>query len=99
MNQVLVEIIDSEIFYQMQKHPHSELTVGEWLLVMGECLRKAKQEWNTNGNIAALHEVRQIVACGCRAMEGSGPIFRGTPIQNGLGQDDLPVRESLVRGV
>lgn len=74
--QHVIAVILEERKYQDHKwgpiksHPHE---VGSWLMIMDQLLDKAKKNWMTlHGDIAALDELRQVVAVGFACMEQHG---------------------------
>jgi hypothetical protein len=69
----VIEAIDSEREYQEQKWPGHCHSTAEYILIMEQCLLKAKTAWSGNsGDKMALHEVRQVVAVGVACMEDNG---------------------------
>jgi hypothetical protein len=72
MKPSVLKAIQSERAYQERKWPGHEHSVGEWLLIMENCLADAKEAWNKSGDRFALDEIRQVVATGVAAMEQRG---------------------------
>lgn len=96
MNTNVLNAIDGELQYQDQKWPGHTHSVGEYILIAEKCLADAKRKWQTClGDDAALHEIRQVAAVCVACMEEHYAPERGVPIQNGKGQEDLPVRDPL----
>lgn len=79
-SEVIASII-SELEYQEVRWPNHSHSVAEWILIMEKCLRDAKRKWYAcEGNEAALHEVRQVVAVGVKCMSVHGAPPRGLPL-------------------
>lgn len=76
--------VDSERDYQdagkgnAQRHPDfPEMTPGEHLLCMEECLKQAREAWyKPNGSTACLDYVRKVTALGVACMEHYGAPVR-----------------------
>lgn len=88
----VLQAIQSEREYQEQTWPLHRHSVAEWLLIMEHCLLDAKRAWYKGGDEKALHQIRQITACGVAAMEQCGAPLRElrnkeplmeTPVSNG----------------
>lgn len=76
----VVEAIEKERSYQdrkwgtIEEHPH---TVGEWILIMEEFVRKARLAWVTGvGDRTALFRILQISSLGVACMEQHGVVER-----------------------
>lgn len=74
------EAIDSERSFQDRKwgtienHPHE---VGGWLTIMRKLLRDAEKAWSeSDGDRAALAEIRKVIATGVACCEQHGCDFR-----------------------
>lgn len=84
--------IDSERDYQdagrgnAKRHQDMpQMTPGEFILCMEECLKQAREVWyRPDGGQACLDSVRKVTALGVQCMEVHGAPFRpasSTPIQ------------------
>ena len=51
-------------------------SVGEWLLVLEEQVRRAKEKWYAGDSAGVLSEVRQVAAVGVACMEQHGAVGR-----------------------
>jgi Ni,Fe-hydrogenase I small subunit len=69
---LIYDAIDRERNYQAEKHLEEELSVGEFILIIEDELREAKEEWNKSGNKRALEEILQIAATAVAAIEQHG---------------------------
>ncbi|MCK4536917.1 MAG: hypothetical protein KAT93_07880 [Desulfuromonadales bacterium] len=77
MKPEVVQAIASERSYQDTTHSGCSHSVGEYILIMEQCLVKAKKRWNKEGDIGGLDEVRQVAAVGVACMEECGVVRRG----------------------
>lgn len=69
MNVQVQIVIDSEREYQKRKWGDPPHTVTEWILILDKLNADVKQAWFTEGDAAALKEIRQLTAVGVACME------------------------------
>jgi hypothetical protein len=70
MKKETVEVIDSELNYQKYKYPDDrDLSLNKALLIMEECLSKARHCWYSNDKNQCLRELLKTVASGVNCLE------------------------------
>ncbi len=97
------ELIEKEQVYQEDKWVDHNHTVGEWLIILGDLLRKANQNWLTKGDTACLNEVIQLAATAVTCLDEQTSKAQGRKLCEKLQriyEDRLEFpKEPLLKGV
>jgi hypothetical protein len=79
MDKKVKQALESERKYQEAKYPDHKHSVGEYILIMEQCLARAKEMWYAGAETATLNAIRNTTAVGVACMEQHGCHKREAP--------------------